>query len=262
MCYNYRPPVQFDKTQIGAKQMKVAMRKKPLFSSYYTNGFNHEELPIVTGEQRDTIQFFSWGLVPNFIKDMTGAKDIRNKTLNARSETIFTTNSFKHSIQSKRCLVPALGFFEWRTVGKDKYPYHIQVLQDDFPDDSRLFCFAGIYNNWVDKETGEVFDTFSIITTEANEILDFVHNSAKRMPVILAKADEEIWLDPSLTFEQLDSLMKPYPSNKMIGYSISKLITSRSQNPDDPDVLKGYDYNIEAVPSIISIDEITKLVAD
>ena len=80
------------------------------------------------------------------------------------------------------------------------------------------------------------------------------------MPLILSEEDEAKWIDPTINFEQLESLMKPYPSDKMIAYSISKLITSRSQQPNDPDVLRGYDYNLDTVPSIISTNNINQLI--
>ena len=251
MCYNYRPPTQYQKRQFSLADLKIAVRNKPVFSLYYSNGFNHEELPVITMDKPDALQFYSWGLVPSFIKDIQGAREISNKTLNARSETVFTTASYKLSIQDKRCLVLAEGFNEWHTVGKEKYPYHIQVLNDDFPDENRVFCFAGIYNHWVDKSTGEILHTFSILTTPANSLLEFVHNSAKRMPLILSQEDEAKWIDPTINYEDLEKLMRPYPSDKMIAYSISKLITSRKQEPNDPKVLEGFDYNLSEVPSII-----------
>ena len=258
MCYNYRPTANIDGQLINKYKLRIGERPIDPFSSYYSNGFNHEYLPIVTMERPDEIQFFNWGLVPYFIKDIQGAKDIRNKTLNARSESIFTTNSYKQSIHSKRCLIPANGFFEWHTVGKDKYPYYIMV-DESYPSEPKEFCFGGIYNKWVDKETGEILNTFSIITTQGNDVLNFIHNSAKRMPLILHDNDIMTWLNPDLNESQITDLMKPYPSNNMVAYSISKLITARNQIQDDPNVLAPFDYELEAVPAIVSFEEMETL---
>ena len=111
-------------------------------------------------------------------------------TLNARIETIEEKPAFK-DVVSQRCLVIANGFYEWQWLdskGKNKIKYEIGLENDE------LFAFAGLYSNWINKETGEVKNTFTIVTTEANQLMSKIHNIKKRMPIILKREDEEKWL--------------------------------------------------------------------
>lgn len=140
------------------------------------NGLQHPDTPVITNLEPQSIQLFQWGLIPFWAKD----KSIQKNTLNARLETLHEKPSFRKSMQN-RCLILADGFFEWQwldTKGKQKQKYLITL-----PDES-LFAFAGLYNTWVDKETGEIVKTYTIITTAANELMSRIHNTKKRMPVI------------------------------------------------------------------------------
>ena len=216
------------------------------FTFYHTNGFAHEQLPVVTQTTPTDISYMHWGLIPAGVK----SKDDKIKywkmgyTLNARSEEIFTTWSFKENIKGHRCLIPATGFFEWREFNGEKYPYLIQVKDPDFPDDTTPFCFAGVYDHWADKETGEVIDGFAIITTGANPMMKTIHVNVKRedaggrMPVIVSPANYAAWLNPDTSAEDLVKIMKPYPEKYMQAYTISKLITSRKIDPNAPETLQ------------------------
>ena len=153
----------------------------------YINGFAHPYMPVITNKDTSAIQLFNWGLLPSWAKDRT----IQNNTLNARLETIQEKPSFR-SYVSKRCLVLANGFYEWQWLdekGKKKQKYELSVGEDE------LFSFGGLWNEWVDKETGEVIPTFTILTTEANEQMARIHNSKKRMPLILTADTEMDWLN-------------------------------------------------------------------
>jgi len=150
------------------------------------NGFEHPKTPIIINAYPSDIQLYSWGLIPHWAKE----KDIWNQTLNARIETISEKPSFRDCVHH-RCLVLADGFFEWKWLdekGKKKQKYRITLP------DQEAFAFAGLYSRWVDKSTGEVFDTYTILTTEANELMSEIHNSKKRMPVILHPDLEKAWL--------------------------------------------------------------------
>ena len=144
------------------------------------------------------IQPFTWGLIPFWSKDNT----IQQYTLNAKIETLAEKPSFKHSI-NKRCLVIADGFYEWQWLdpkGKNKQKYIITLP------DNGLFAFGGIWSEWVNKATGEIINTYSIVTTQANELMCEIHNSKKRMPVILTPEFEQAWLGGTNTkeFEQIE----------------------------------------------------------
>lgn len=151
-----------------------------------SNGFTFPKNPIITDEKPTLIQHYNWGLIPSWSKD----EDIKRLTLNARIETIEEKPSFKNSIY-KRCLVIANGFYEWQwqdSKGKNKIKYEIGIGNDD------LFAFAGIYSQWINQLTGEIKDTYSIVTTQANTLMAEIHNTKQRMPVILKPEDESKWL--------------------------------------------------------------------
>lgn len=152
----------------------------------HINGFSFPKTPIITNENPDVIEHYNWGLIPSWSKD----QEIRKMTLNARIETVDEKPSFRNSVD-KRCLVIANGFYEWQwldTKGKNKVKYEIGIGNEE------LFAFAGIYSQWLDKQTGEIRNTYAILTTQANPLMAEIHNSKKRMPIILKQSDETKWL--------------------------------------------------------------------
>lgn len=115
---------------------------------------------------------------------------IKKMTLNARIETLEEKPAFRNAV-SNRCLVLASGFYEWQWLdakGRSKQKFQIR------PKDQEVFVFAGIYSNWKNPQTGEPLASYSILTTEANELMGQIHNIKKRMPVILKKEDHNAWL--------------------------------------------------------------------
>ena len=136
-------------------------------------------------------------------------------TLNARSDTIHEKPSFRNSIKDKRCILPLDGFYEWQHINKKKQPYYI------YPSDGTVFYLGCIYNTWINRQTGEVRDTFSIITTDANQLMEKIHNTKKRMPLILPKNALQEWVDPSTKISSVDSLMTTYSAELMSAYTIS-----------------------------------------
>ncbi len=184
MCYS---------TQIGKSKAQLSARFKASFVNpeWYAPGsflaFTYPITPVITHAQPEVIQGFSWGLVPPWAKDLS----IRKNTLNARMETLDQKPSFKFVV-AQRCLVLADGFFEWKWLdakGKAKQKYLLTVP------DGEAFAFAGLWNAWTDKSTGEILHTYTIITTVANELMSEVHNTKKRMPVILSPHAEKDWLN-------------------------------------------------------------------
>ncbi len=149
------------------------------------NGFTHPDTPIITYEDPGKIVNAQWGLVPFFAKDNPKEFWKKSNTLNAKIETVDTKKSFKHSLDN-RCLVLATAFYEWKHVGKEKVK-HIIYAKDNEP-----FAFAGLCQPVINN--GEVKFTYTILTTEANELMAEIHNSKKRMPVVLRKEEEQLWL--------------------------------------------------------------------
>lgn len=162
-----------------------------------------QEAPVVISCDGDQVlTAMRWGLIPPWAKDAA----IASKTFNARAETVAEKPSFRHAFRRRRCLVPAVGFYEWQHEGGRKVPYEFGV------DDGDVFAFAGLYEMWR-SPSGKTCQTYTIITTTPNDLVAPIHN---RMPVILPRAVEAVWLDPQ--FEDtayLQSLLVPYPANAM-----------------------------------------------
>ncbi|HET9571240.1 MAG TPA: SOS response-associated peptidase [Bacteroidales bacterium] len=150
------------------------------------SAFVHPKMPVIANNKPDKLQFFEWGLMPSWAKD----KSLQNNTLNARIETLHEKPSFRN-ILNNRCLIPADGFYEWQwldTAGKKKQKFLITI------DDDEIFSFAGLWSTWADFSTGELLETYTIITRPANELMATIHNSKRRMPWILPRTDEHSWL--------------------------------------------------------------------
>lgn len=163
------------------------------------NAFQFPKTPVITNQQTDKIQLFQWGLIPFWAKD----DSIKKNTLNARIETIHEKPSFRNVI-NKRCLILADGFFEWQWLdlkGKQKQKYLLTL-----PNTS-LFAFAGLWSEWLDIKTGELVPTYTILTTKANDLMSQIHNTKKRMPIILSEENEKDWLNGAKLTMQNDKLI-------------------------------------------------------
>lgn len=211
---------------ISANASQLAERFKIDVPEAYQNRYNASPtqiLPVITNENPEGISFFYWGVVPKFAKN----KAISPKLYNINSETLLQKASSSKGLQSRRCLIPADGFFDWKNVGKKrKVPYRFIIKQNE------LFAFAGLWEEYEDEEEGMVH-TFSIITTSANKITSEMNG---QMPAILSKENEKQWLNNSLTPEEWVKMLKPYPTESMSSFTVSSFLN----NPDyeRPEVLK------------------------
>lgn len=188
----------------------------------FRNTFNAaptQMLPVISNSQPDTVAYYRWGLIPFWAKDMA----IGNKLINARAETLAEKPSFKKSLQQKRCLVISDGFYEWKREGKAKQPFRITLK------DNGLFAFAGLWDEWKD-EKGNRIQSFTIITTDPNELMASIHN---RMPVILPPSQEENWLSDGLKADDALQLLRPYNADKMEAYPVSTLVNSPANNSEE-----------------------------
>ncbi|WP_181309020.1 SOS response-associated peptidase [Rufibacter sp. XAAS-G3-1] len=222
MCGRYSLIPKKNKAVAGQKGSVAEVLAKCREKTRY-NAAPSQLLPVITNREPGKVQHFSWGLLPSWSKE----KEHGLRPINARTETILEKPSFRTLIGSKRCLVPADSFYEWKRVGKTKTPYRI-LLKDE-----SMFAFAGLWDEWVDKVTGEVLHTFTVITTEPNELMAGIHN---RMPVILHPEEEEIWLSGTGDVKLLSELLKPYPAGEMKAYPVSTLVNSPKN--DGPEILK------------------------
>lgn len=222
---------RYKKLLPAAVQKDKIPSQLPLF--YLVSGFEHPQLPIV---KSDGIFMYEWGLIPDWVKDENSAAEIQTKTLNAMGETAFEKPSFKKSIASQRCILGVSGFYEWRDKNKIKYPYFIHLKSNS------IFSLGCIYEKWINRQTGEIRNTFSILTTPANPLMAKIHNLKKRMPLILAPQDEEKWINPLLTTQEVSNLIKPYQEEDMIAFTVSKNINNVKNVRNIPSSMEPVNY--------------------
>ncbi|WP_396612538.1 SOS response-associated peptidase [Haloferax sp. S1W] len=185
-----------------------------------------QELPVVTNEAPDEFRFLKWGLVPSW----ADSASVGNDRINARAETVARKRSFADAYESRRCLVPADGFYEWVDRGGAKQPYRV-AFEDDRP-----FAMAGLWERWAPKtkQTGlgdfggggpsreqEPLETFTVVTTEPNDLISDLHN---RMAVVLAPEEESTWLhgEPN----EVASLLDTHPDDDITVYPVSTRVNS------------------------------------
>ncbi|GAB1452495.1 SOS response-associated peptidase [Draconibacterium sp.] len=203
-------------------------------NNYLLQGFTFPMVKAVTNEKPFHVSDLQWGLIPFWAKQEQ-ANEIVKYNLNSVSETMDSKPSFKHLVGKKHCLIPVNGFFEWMHVGKVKYPHFI-TLKNQEP-----FMLAGLWDSWADKETGEIKNTFTICTTQANPLMAKIHNTKKRMPVIILEENETAWLEAT-NKNDIKELTRPIDANLMDAHTVSRLITSRTQNANVPEVTEKFVY--------------------
>jgi putative SOS response-associated peptidase YedK len=186
-------------------------RDLPLLKPRYNIAPSQDAPVIVSVDGVRSGELFQWGLVPWWAKDPS----IGNQMINARAETLATKAAFKDLVGQQRCLVLADGFYEWRKEGKRKVPMRFKLKTGE------PFAFAGLWDSWR-KPDGKRLQTFTIITTEPNEVLRPVHN---RMPVVLNDEAALTWLNYNGSHLSLAlSVLKPFPAELMEGYDVSPLV--------------------------------------
>jgi putative SOS response-associated peptidase YedK len=151
------------------------------------NGFSFPKIAVIVNNEPNIVQFFNWGLIPSWSQ----SSDVRKFTLNAKVETLDSKPSFK-LYKDQRCIIILEAFYEWKwfdAKGKVKEKYEIQNQNMD------LMAICGLWNVWKNPVNQEEINTFTMITTEANELMAQIHNTKKRMPMILNTNEEEDWLN-------------------------------------------------------------------
>ena len=173
------------------------------------------------GERELTVM--RWGLVPFWSKD----GEASFSTINAKSETVATNPAFREAWKYRRCLVPADWFYEWQRLDeKTKQPYAISMKGDG------MFAFAGLWEKWKDKTTEQVLRTFTILTTDPNELMEPIHN---RMPVIIPPKDYERWMAPTDPVHLPVDLLRPYLAAEMKAWRVGRAVGNTRNN--DPSVI-------------------------
>lgn len=176
---------------------------------------------VITADRPGEIEQYHFGLVPHWAKDVK----IGYKMFNAKSETITELPSFKPLMnKGKRCLVLVDGFYEWKTAGREKLPYRFELTNRE------VFAFAGLYSHWLNPTNQQWYRSFSIITTTPNETVGELHD---RMPVILSKEEEKLWLTQDVPVKELLPLLDAYPDDEMKKFRVSKEVNKAVNNYAD-----------------------------
>ncbi len=219
MCGRF---IQTNKSKQIDKKFKVNTAQDSFLKPRY-NIAPTQTIPAVleTGGER-IISGLKWGLIPHWSKDDTFAA----KLINARAESIAEKPSFRDAFTNRRCIIPASGFYEWdKKSSGAKQPFYFYLKEKE------VFGFAGLWEEWLDKASGELVETCTIITTEANRVLEPVHD---RMPVILKSKDYEQWLDEKQAdTNKLQNLLVPYPAKEMASHAVGKAVNSPSNDSSE-----------------------------
>jgi len=258
MCGRY---VNVSKVKAIEKRFNAKMKQPELYR-VNTNISVGEKAPVITSEKPSEISFYTFGFSPSWAKkpvylfnarsegdhnktndpNYTGAKGIINKPM------------FRSAIRTQRCLVIADAFIEGPQKEKLSKPYLVYKQNGERP-----FGLAGIYDHWVNKETGEIISTFGIITTTANDaLLKLGHH---RSPVILNKDQEDLWLNPSTALADVTSMLNPYPNKMLNAYPISADIKNPRANsiellkPVGERVMPEYKYKVESDIKLFGMGE-------
>ena len=172
-----------------------------------------ESVATVLNDGSGAVRFTRWGLIPSWAKDPA----IGNRMINARAETLTEKPAFKRPLQRQRCVIPADGFYEWKTLpnSKTKQPMLIRLKSQE------AFALAGLWDHWKAPE-GSIVTSSTIITTEPNELMATVHN---RMPVILTPGCVQLWLfEGEVAAAELLACLKPYDALLMEMFAVSTLV--------------------------------------
>ncbi|MAY83363.1 MAG: hypothetical protein CMP59_04440 [Flavobacteriales bacterium] len=190
----------------------------------FTSNFNiaaGQRAPIITSENPEELSLSHFGFTPFWAKKRTyvinaraeGDHNKENDPNYTASKGIIKKPFFRAAIRSKRCLIPADAFIEGTTKEKLDKPYLVYMENGERP-----FAFAGIYDEWIDKESGEVYPNFAIITCRPNPLLQKIPHH--RMPVILDERNYREWLNKETALSEVTSLLEPYDHRKMNAYPL------------------------------------------
>jgi len=240
MCFNAR--------YVAESALKRAKRYMPEDVAYWesvlkqydnwfqVSGFAHPKVIVYADKKPFFPDLHVWGLVPDWAKT---PESLWNNSLNAKAETMFEKSSFRKSAESKRCLIPAEGFYEHHHFNGKAYPFYITH------NEGKPFYFAGLWNDWKNPVSGEILNTFSIVTTRANNLMAKIHNKPKfsdepRMPVILSEEATEDYLKP-ISRKEVEELCVPFADSQMKAVTV-KSLSGKNTPGNVPEANEKYHY--------------------
>lgn len=253
LCISYHSTMCYYNTQkvrqsdiISLKEIKKPISAYDLFHRDLQTGFDYN-LNTVLKRREDEEDFelaqMEWGFIPHYLNTREDVLKMRNGftdatgkyrpaiiTLNAVAEELIKPGKiYKDATLNRRCLVLSTGFFEWRHVfpankrtglplkTPNKIPYYISLK------DREYFFMAGVWQPWTDKATGEYVESFAVVTTEANSLMAQIHNSKKRMPVILNEELAYEWLLGNINEQRIAEIAAfRFPASEMKACTIAK----------------------------------------
>lgn len=255
MCYFNAQKLPADK-KIIIQQQTIDLTPLQAPDRQLSVGFDYAPNLVLQANNDNGLKagLMEWGFIPHYIPNRTALFDFRQGsknpatgkfqppiiTLNAIGEEVLEKPTFKKAALEKRCLVYSSGFYEWQHVyplnkrtgqplkTANKIPHFIHLKEQPY------FFMAGIWSNWTDQQTGEMVQSFAILTTAANALMETIHNTKKRMPVILPEALAVEWTNSSISAERIAALARyQFAAEAMTAYPIAKDFTS-SSNPQAP----------------------------
>jgi putative SOS response-associated peptidase YedK len=178
---------------------------------------------IVETQGRRAIVPMRWGLIPNWWAKPL--KEMKLATFNARAESVATKPMFRDAFKSRRCLIPGSGYYEWKATPEGKQPYYFTRA------DGEPITFAGLWDEWKDREAGETLKSCTMLITSPNELVAQVHD---RMPVILEAKDFEAWLSGEAGAEAL----RPAGNDVLRQWPVSKRVNSSRTSDEDASLIE------------------------
>ena len=218
--------IQFIKLKDIEKELGTLAAMKEL--EIMKDGFKYSNSLVIRKSGNNDVEAvpMHWEFIPVWVKSMDDVKAARKQGipwLNATAEKLLESKMFRNAALNRRCPVLASHFYEWRHYKPDgapkdiAYPYTVGVNDADY------FYMAGIWQPWTDKSTGETMDTFAIVTTKANSLMEVVHNKKKRMPTILTEDLAHEWIMNDLTEDRIKEIASyQLPSEYMYAHTIAK----------------------------------------
>lgn len=228
MCYDikvlHETALKRARRKNDAELMSIIEKELEAYNKagfHHVSGFSFPKIAVYANDNPYFPSIQHWGLIPFWAKDEKTAQSIKMKTLNARAETLFEKPSFRNAIKNKRCLIFVDGFYEHHHFKGKTYPFFIQSVENN------PLCLAGIWDEWVNTESGEIYRGFSIVTTKANELMRKIHNNPKlpeaRMPLQLNMEDEEKWLADDFDNDLLREIEFPKTSIAIKAHPVRRL---------------------------------------
>jgi len=193
----------------------------PGFEPHYNIAPTQQQWAILRhGPGKPEVRQLKWGLVPSWANDPS----IGNRMINARAESLTEKPSFRESLQTRRCVILADGYYEWKSIGKKKVPMYFRLS------DGRAFGLAGLWDRWENGDT--VLETCTVITTTAGPRSSAIHH---RMPVLLVDDATTRWMDDSAQERDVQALLSPYDKDDLEMHEVGRFVNSAAN--DSPECI-------------------------